>query len=249
MTMETRAPMLVVAALLTAAAAVHVRSQEGAPGRQGRPVTLPEGPGRELVQSACVQCHTLDLITNTGHTREAWKTVMGTMVALPKEQAELLADYLARHFPDKPRPAAVLVPGSETVNIKEWDLPTLGSRPHDPLGAADGSLWWTGQRANVLGRLDPKTGAMKEFPLKTPHSGPHGLTEDGDGNIWYTGNATGHIGKLDPGTGEVTEYPMPYPPRAIPTPRFSTRAAPSGSRCSRATSWGASSRGPGRSSS
>ena len=56
-----------------------------------------------------------------------------------------------------------------------WQAPTPGSRPHDPLAASDGSLWYTGQLANVLGRVDPKTGAIKEFPLKTAHSGPHGL--------------------------------------------------------------------------
>ena len=57
-------------------------------------------------------------------------------------------------------------------------MPSLGSRPHDPLATPDGAIWWTGQWANVLGRVDPKTGDLKEFPLKTPGSGPHGLTDD-----------------------------------------------------------------------
>src|SRR2546426_11509102 len=65
--------------------------------------------------------------------------------------------------------------------------------------------------ANVLGRLDPRTGRIKEYPLRTPHSGPHGLDEDKDGNIWYTGNTGALIGKLDPKTGAVTEYKMPDP--------------------------------------
>ena len=100
-------------------------------------------------------------------------------------------------------------------------MPSLGSRPHDPLAAADGSIWWTGQWSNVLGRVDPKTGAMKEFPLKTPQSGPHGLVDDKAGNIWYTGISKNHIGKLDPKTGEVTEYPMPDPKARGPhTPIF-----------------------------
>jgi hypothetical protein len=29
--------------------------------------------------------------------------------------------------------------GKASVTIKEWLVPTLGSRPHDPLAAADGS--------------------------------------------------------------------------------------------------------------
>src|SRR3989442_2309982 len=65
--------------------------------------------------------------------------------------------------------------------------------------------------ANVLGRLDPRTGRIQEYPLKTPHSGPHGLDEDKDGNIWYTGNTGALVGKLDPKTKAVTEYKMPDP--------------------------------------
>ena len=95
------------------------------------------------------------------------------------------------------------------VVIREWDVPTPDSRPHDPEVAPDGALWYTGQQANKLGRLDPKTGAIREFSLKTPESGPHGLAADKDGNIWFTANYKPYIGRLDPSTGEVTEYPMP----------------------------------------
>lgn len=92
------------------------------------------------------------------------------------------------------------------VQIKEYDVPTSKSRPHDPALAPDGSLWYTGQGANKLGRLDPKTGAFKEYPLKTPNSGPHGLTADKDGNIWFTAISGGYIGKLDPKSGAIFEY-------------------------------------------
>ena len=107
------------------------------------------------------------------------------------------------------------------VSFKEWIVPTLGSRPHDPLAARDGSIWWTGQWPDGLGRVDPKTGAMKEFPLKTPNSGPHGLVEDKDGNIWYTGINAQEVGKLDPKTGDVTEYKLnPEGARGPHTPIF-----------------------------
>jgi len=74
--------------------------------------------------------------------------------------------------------AAVSAAVNVTVNIKEWEVPTPNSGPHDPLAAADGSLWYTGQRSNKLGRLDLKTGTFKEYDLKTPGSGPHGLIDD-----------------------------------------------------------------------
>ena len=98
---------------------------------------------------------------------------------------------------------------SARVTLKEWDVPTPNSHPHDPAVATDGSLWYTGQRSNTLGRLDPLTGKVHEFHLKTPNSGPHGLVADREGNIWFTANSKGYIGKLDPRTGQVTEYPLP----------------------------------------
>ncbi len=109
----------------------------------------------------------------------------------------------------------------ETVLIKEWDVPTPNSRPHDPAVAPDGSLWYTGMHSNTIGRLDPVTGKIKEYQLKTPDSGPHGLVADKEGNIWFTANFKSYIGKLNTRTGEVREYPMPDPAAKGPhTPVF-----------------------------
>src|SRR2546429_255629 len=176
---------------------------------------MPDASGKALVDAQCNSCHALTARTGSGYTPEDWKTVMRMMinhgVNIAPDQLGPMTDYLAKTFPVTGRPAAVLVPGPVKVSMKAWQATTPGSRPHDPLAARDGSLWYTGQMANVLGRVDPKTGQVKEFPLKTAHSGPHGLVEDSDGNIWYTGNTGTLIGKLDPKTGAVTEYPMPDP--------------------------------------
>jgi virginiamycin B lyase len=102
--------------------------------------------------------------------------------------------------------AAFAAVNTLSVQIREYEVPTPKSRPHDPAVAPDGSLWYTGQGANKLGRLDPKTGEFKEYPLKTPRSGPHGLVADKDGDIWFTAISGGYVGKLDPKTGEITEY-------------------------------------------
>jgi len=206
------------------AGVIGARSEAQAPG-QGRgaaAVTLPDGAGKDQVQSICAGCHPLTNITNSrGNSREGWDALTKSMIALPSDVTPQMMEYLGSHFPRTPGGEPVVVPGSANVSIREWVVPTLGSRPHDPLAASDGSIWWTGQWANVLGRLDPRTGAMKEFPLTTPKSGPHGLTEDKAGNIWYTGNGAGLVGKLDPKTGAVTEYKMPDPAARDPhTPVF-----------------------------
>ncbi len=114
-------------------------------------------------------------------------------------------------------------PATESLNVSihEWDLPTPDSLPHDPAVGPDGSLWYTAQKANRVGRLDPATGQITEFKLPTPDSGPHGLAADRDGSIWYTGNHAALIGKLDVKTGHFTEYRMPDPRATDPhTPVF-----------------------------
>jgi virginiamycin B lyase len=188
--------------------------------RGGQPVQLPDGAGKELVQTTCTQCHGLNLIVNSwGFTRQGWHDLISSMVALPNDQTDTILGYVATNFPVKPAPEAVLIPGPVSVSIKEWMVPSLGSRPHDPLAASDGSLWWTGQFASRLGRLDPKTGTMKEYPLP-PGSGPHGLIEDKAGNVWFTAISKNYVGKIDPKTGDVTEYARPAGARGPHTPIF-----------------------------
>jgi virginiamycin B lyase len=166
---------------------------------------LPDGPGKELAEANCNSCHTLLSRVGSGYTANGWNTVLRMMInqgaPLTADQAEPLKAYLIKSFPEKGKPGGVVIPGPAEVSFKEWQVPTPGSRPHDPLATKDGSLWFTGQLANVLGRLNPAGGTFTEFHLKTDHSGPHGLQEDKDGNIWYTGNTGSLIGKLDPKTG------------------------------------------------
>lgn len=174
--------------------------------RGGPPVQLPAGAGQELVQAKCAQCHGLNLITNSsGFTKEGWAALIPTMVALPRDQAALVNGYLAANFPEKPGRRPSLVSGDASIKITEWVVPTLGQRSRDAIEAPDGSIWWTGMWASLVGRLDPKTGAMKEYPLP-PTARPHSIVADKDGNIWYTGNSNATIGKLDPKTGKITEY-------------------------------------------
>jgi virginiamycin B lyase len=196
---------LIAASLLSSALAANAQQPAQ---------NFPDGPGKDTFVASCGGCHDINR-SRVGYTPEGWRTVMRMMqnmeVPVPKDQWDTLTDYLIKSFPKRPRPAAVIIDGPVQASIKLWPVPAPGSRPHDPRASRDGSLWYTGQLAGVMGRLDVKTGAFKEFPLKTPHTGPHGAAEDKDGNIWFTGNHVGLIGKLDPKTGAVTEYKMPDP--------------------------------------
>ena len=178
---------------------------------QAQDLNLPDGPGKDTVAALCGACHRLAFLAN-GYTPEGWHTVMRMMlnfgVPVPQDEVTTVTDYLIKSFPERPRPAAAAIAGPAEVTMKQWPVPTPGSRPHDPLAARDGSIWYTGQLANVLGHIDPKTGAIKEYHTND-QTGPHGLVEGPDGNIWFTGNFRSLIGKLDPKSGTVTEYKLP----------------------------------------
>ena len=186
---------------------------------------LPEGNGKATIEAACVQCHDLQRVTRARFTRADWQKVVNNMISygvpLSEDERAVVTDYLTRNFLGQPKPVGVVIPGNVEVSIKEWTVPTPGSRPHDPLVAPDGSIWYAGIQGNLLGRFDPETNQFKEYRLKTPKSGPHGLVADKEGNIWFTAQQGGYIGKLDPKTGDVTEYRMPDPKARDPhTPMF-----------------------------
>jgi len=195
-----------VSAFLLCAAAPALAQQPGS--------DFPEGPGKDVVVAVCNGCHDINRI-KAGYSAAGWNMLQHMMqnmgAPVPPEAWPVVTTYLTKNFPERPHPKAAEIAGPVQASIKLWDVPTIGSRPHDPLATKDGAIWWTGQLSNKLGRVDPKTGAIREYLLKSPHSGPHGLTEDKDGNIWFTGNNIGIIGKLDPKTGITTEYPLPDP--------------------------------------
>src|SRR4051812_22527483 len=140
----------ILISVATACVCAAVMTGAGAEARRQSTAALPEGPGREIVQGTCARCHGLNMISGSwGNTQGGWKQLFSSMVTLPPDQADVVAAYLATHFPPRAAPAAVVIPGPANVSFKEWVLPTLGSRPHDPLAAADGSIWWTGMFSNV----------------------------------------------------------------------------------------------------
>ncbi len=196
---------LIVAAAL-ALAPIAASAQEKGKG----PPPLPEGKGKQFVEGICSTCHATQLIVNSsGYTREQWRELTSYMIDLSKspQQSEIL-DYLAANFPPNNKRAAKPVTGNFQVSFKEWVMPHLGERTRDPIQAADGTIWYAGQFANLIGHLDPKTGKAKEYELP-PKSMPHTVQLDPKGRPWFSGNQNGSIGWIDPATGKATVYKMP----------------------------------------
>ena len=64
--------------------------------------SLPEGKGKELVESVCAQCHGLRETTSARLTAQEWQSILNDMVArgapLFDEENEVVAEYLAKNF-------------------------------------------------------------------------------------------------------------------------------------------------------
>src|ERR1051325_4558233 len=114
-----RVPTLSTVLVVVLGLMVSLRAQ--APQRGGRGnVDLPEGAGKQQVQGYCQSCHTLGNIVNSGgYTREGWSDLIGTMIKLPPDQHALVIDYLAKNFPEQPRPKPVLIAGPVKVTFKD----------------------------------------------------------------------------------------------------------------------------------
>jgi virginiamycin B lyase len=97
------------------------------------------------------------------------------------------------------------------AEVQYFNVPQ-GDHPHDVAPAPDGTVWYTGQRAGVLGRLDPNTGQVERIPLGQG-SAPHGVIIGPDGAIYYVSLAGSFLGKPDLDSGE-TSVIEPQTPKA-----------------------------------
>ena len=70
---------------------------------------LPDGPGKAVVETACLGCHEPVRITNAGYNRQDWQNIVHMMLnvgaPVPPEQVGALTEYLVKNFPERPKPA------------------------------------------------------------------------------------------------------------------------------------------------
>lgn len=86
---------------------------------------LPEGEGKALVQSACTQCHGIDVIVSQPRSREDWTEVVSRMVGngaqLSDEDYNQVVQYLATY----------LGPASQSAPAKDHSTSTASEETHD----------------------------------------------------------------------------------------------------------------------
>jgi mono/diheme cytochrome c family protein len=77
----------------------------GSPGQT--PPVLPDGAGREIVERACSQCHSLEAVLRSRLSRGQWEARIDAMIAkgakLSDEDIDVVAGYLAAHYGPAPQ--------------------------------------------------------------------------------------------------------------------------------------------------
>lgn len=72
------------------------------PSKSTDPQEVPEKEGKELVQRACGQCHSFDVVISQPHSREEWTEVVARMIGngarLSDDEYNLIIDYLSTHY-------------------------------------------------------------------------------------------------------------------------------------------------------
>jgi mono/diheme cytochrome c family protein len=70
--------------------------------------SLPEGKGKDLVESYCGSCHGLDSVTSQKASKEVWESIVNYMVSrgmvASNEEITTIIEYLAKAFPQPPGP-------------------------------------------------------------------------------------------------------------------------------------------------
>ena len=136
------------------------------------------------------------------------------------EMRKGMAEYLASlnlskaetwsyEFKTLPRPK-----GKATrVIYTEYDLPAITRQPHDVVIDSQGYAWYASFGEQILGRLDPKTGAIKEWPIPVlkpnRNKGVLDVQLDADENVWVGNGFQNGIQMFDRKSETWKSYPLP----------------------------------------
>jgi cytochrome c5 len=67
-----------------------------------KPVTLPAGPGKELVETRCTMCHDLERVTAAKRSKREWESVVANMLERfglqAPDEARAISGYLSEQY-------------------------------------------------------------------------------------------------------------------------------------------------------
>lgn len=201
---------------------------------------LPEGRGKDILFGRCFACHGFQTrMASIVRDEEGWRDRVnymreamhyfldGTGGRFSEQNASDVTSYINRVFGEDsalPKSPADLPEyknlvksfSDEAMKIVyvEYELPGPNRMPWSAAPDKDGNLWMPYYgKANMIGRLNPKTGEVQEFPVpNVGTAGVHSAVMASDGNVWLSEQGANKLGKWDPRTGKIIEYQDAYIP-------------------------------------
>ena len=197
-------------------------------------MSFPESAQKANVE--CVGCHPLSIPARSHYRGDDWYPILTKMASYapgsnlwkpqknpydtpPAAPDPALVQYLSSinlssgkwkyELKTFPRPKG----RATQVIITEYDLPTRAAGPHDVLADKEGFVWYSDFGRPLLGKLDPRTGAVTEYPLPILKPGyPEGAnpTElDENGNVYVGRLKQAALAMFDRKTETVTQWSIP----------------------------------------
>ncbi|HIF22249.1 MAG TPA: lyase [Gemmatimonadetes bacterium] len=85
--------------------------------------------------------------------------------------------------------------------------------PHNLIVDPDGTIYYAGNRASHIGKMNPMTGEVEKFMMPDERArDPHTLIFDSHGDIWFTAQNGNFVGKFWKETGEIRLLETPSAP-------------------------------------
>ena len=194
----------------------------------------PPGPGRQVLEHACMSCHGVNFYPLRPYPRAGWAAMIDRMTTrtgsvgiivppgkLSPKDRQLLLDYLTANFGENSPKRALStdgeVPLDEAALAKamymEYAIPAATPKGR-PRGQnlyfdRDGNVWTADRGSpNSIVMLDPRTATFKHHLLPEQGS-PHGIVVDADNTVWWGENRGQKLGRLEPKSGTMERLAIP----------------------------------------
>ena len=99
-----------------------------------------------------------------------------------------------------------------TGAIEEFPMPDPAARdPHTMAFDETGTMWFTVQGGNFVGRLSPERGEVGLIEVPTARARPYGIEVNSNGTPWFVEFGTNKIAQIEKEQMALTEFELPSP--------------------------------------
>ena len=198
------------------------------------PPPLPDGPGKEILQTKCTQCHELWRVVLLKFNEPKWKVTVERMrehihdagvTDITDVEEKALVTYLGKNYTGLPGSAnarpdpnsrlprtLVQDPAARKYVVVDLDIPTPDVKPHDITVDSGGNGWIVEDIGCCLNKFDPKTFTYTHYvppagAKKTVLATP--IIQGSGDLLWFIDESNRLWFSVNTKTMDYKAYPMP----------------------------------------